>query len=72
MKLRLLTAALVAVGSIAAEAAPKKVLVVTATKGFRHSSIATAENVIATLGETSGAFTDNLHRLELRQRFGFG
>jgi type 1 glutamine amidotransferase len=57
MKLRLLTAALVAVGSIAAEAAPKKVLVVTATKGFRHSSIATAENVIATLGETSGAFT---------------
>jgi type 1 glutamine amidotransferase len=38
-------------------AAPKKVLVVTATKGFRHSSIATAENVIATLGETSGAFT---------------
>ena len=57
MKLRLLTAALVAVGSIAAEAAPKKVLVVTATKGFRHSSIATAENVIATLGETTGEFT---------------
>ena len=38
-------------------AAPKKVLVVTATKGFRHSSIATAENVIATLGETTGEFT---------------
>ena len=40
-----------------AEAAPKKVLVVTTTAGFRHSSIETAENVIATLGEQSGAFT---------------
>lgn len=57
MKLRLLTAALVAAGVVTAEAAPKKVLVVTATTGFRHSSIATAENVIATLGETSGAYT---------------
>lgn len=57
MKLRLLTAALVAAGVVTAEAAPKKVLVVTATAGFRHSSIATAENVIATLGETSGAYT---------------
>ena len=57
MKLRLLTAALVAAGFVTAEAAPKKVLVVTATTGFRHSSIATAENVIATLGETSGAYT---------------
>lgn len=57
MRLPLLTASLLALGLITAEAAPKKVLVVTATKGFRHSSIATAENVIATLGETSGAFT---------------
>ncbi len=57
MKSRLITAALVAAGVVSAEAAPKKVLVVTATAGFRHSSIATAENVIATLGETSGAFT---------------
>jgi type 1 glutamine amidotransferase len=40
MKLRLLTAALVAAGVVTAEAAPKKVLV-----------------VIATLGETSGAYT---------------
>lgn len=57
MKLRLLTAALVAAGLLTAEAAPKKVLLVTATKGFRHSSIPTAENVIATLGETSGVYT---------------
>ena len=40
-----------------AEAAAKKVLLVTATKGFRHSSIPTAENVITTLGQTSGAYT---------------
>jgi hypothetical protein len=38
------------------QAAPKKVVVVSATKGFRHSSIPIAENVIATLGETSGAY----------------
>jgi uncharacterized protein len=43
-------------GLLTVEASPKKVLVVTATKGFRHSSIATAENVIATLGETTGDF----------------
>lgn len=46
-----------ALGHITTEAAPKKVLLVTATKGFRHSSIATAENVIATLGQTSGTYT---------------
>jgi type 1 glutamine amidotransferase len=57
MKLSPLTVALVAAGVLGAEAAPKKVLVVTATKGFRHSSIATAENVLATLGQQSGAFT---------------
>jgi hypothetical protein len=38
------------------EAAPKKVVVVSATKGFRHSSIPIAENVLTTLGETSGAY----------------
>jgi uncharacterized protein len=36
---------------------PKKVLVVTVTKGFRHSSIPTAEKVLAKLAEKSGAFT---------------
>src|SRR5256885_3626850 len=38
-------------------AAPRKLLVVTVTKGFRHSSIPTAEKVLAELGEKSGAFT---------------
>jgi type 1 glutamine amidotransferase len=36
---------------------PKRVLVVTATQGFRHSSIPTAEKVIADLAEKSHAFT---------------
>jgi type 1 glutamine amidotransferase len=39
-----------------AEAAPKKVLVVTVTKGFRHSSIPTAEKVLGELAKKSGAF----------------
>jgi hypothetical protein len=58
MKLRLFTAGLMMAGllPLQMDAAPKKVLVVTATKGFRHSSIQTAENVIATLGETSGDY----------------
>jgi type 1 glutamine amidotransferase len=37
--------------------APKKILVVTVTTGFRHSSIETAEKVIEELGKKSGAFT---------------
>src|SRR5438105_7549145 len=32
-------------------AAPKKLLVVTVTKGFRHSSIATAEKVLGEIAE---------------------
>lgn len=36
---------------------PKRVLVVTATQGFRHSSIPTAEKAIAEIGEKSQAFT---------------
>ena len=36
---------------------PKKLLVVTVTTGFRHSSIETAEKVIEQLGQKSGAFT---------------
>jgi type 1 glutamine amidotransferase len=36
---------------------PKKLLVVTVTKGFRHSSIETAEKVLANLAAKSGAFT---------------
>src|SRR5437667_2568433 len=38
-------------------ATPKKLLVVTVTKGFRHSSIPTAEKILADVGKTSGAFT---------------
>src|SRR4051812_14371740 len=37
--------------------APKKLLVVTVTKGFRHSSIPTAEKVLGELAQKSGAFT---------------
>jgi type 1 glutamine amidotransferase len=47
-----------------AQAAPKKVLVVTTTTGFRHSSIPTAEKVIAQLGQESGAFTVEYARVE--------
>lgn len=36
---------------------PKKILVVTVTTGFRHSSIETAEKVIEELSKKSGAFT---------------
>src|SRR6266850_6346104 len=36
-------------------AAPKKLLVVTVTKGFRHSSIPTAEKVLGELAKKSGA-----------------
>ena len=38
-------------------AQPKKLLVVTVTKGFRHSSIPTAEKVLGELAQKSGAFT---------------
>ena len=37
--------------------APKKLLVVTTTTGFRHSSIPTLEKVVAQLGKDSGEFT---------------
>jgi len=39
-----------------AAAPPKKILLVTTTLGYRHSSIETAEQVIATLGKSSGAY----------------
>jgi type 1 glutamine amidotransferase len=41
----------------ASAAEPKKLLVVTATQGFRHSSIPLAEKVLAGLGEETGLFT---------------
>ena len=47
-----------------APAAPKKVLVVTVTKGFRHSSIPTAEKVLAELAKESSAFTVDYARTD--------
>jgi len=41
-------------------AEPKKLLVVTTTTGFRHSSIPTLEKVLAQLGQDSGVFTVDL------------
>ena len=46
------------------ERAGKRVLVVTVTKGFRHSSIATAEKVIGELAAKSQAFTVDYARVE--------
>src|SRR5260370_6009546 len=40
-----------------AEAAPKKLLVVTVTKGFIHSSIPTAQKILRELAQNSGDFT---------------
>ena len=51
----LLISAALALTASAAE--PKKVLVVTVTTGFRHSSIGTAEKIIAQIAKESGAFT---------------
>ena len=53
----ILTPTLLVVSLATASAEPKHILVVTATKGFRHSSIPTAERIIAELGKSSGAFT---------------
>ena len=46
---------------------PKKVLVVTTTLGFRHSSIPTAEKVIGELAKRSGVFTVDYVRQPTRQ-----
>lgn len=53
----LLTIALCVGLACEAGAAPKRVLVVTVTKEFRHSSIPTAEKVLGELAQKSGAFT---------------
>jgi type 1 glutamine amidotransferase len=56
---------LAALGVVAqAEAAAKKVLVVTTTTGFRHSSIPTAEKIIDQLGQKSGSFVVDYARVE--------
>src|SRR5437867_681608 len=46
-----------------AKGKPKRLLVVTTTTGFRHSSIATAEKILAQLGQQSGAFTVDYARV---------
>lgn len=60
VKRHLLTGVLATVASAlfasSAVAAPSKILVVTTTLGFRHSSIETAESVIAELGKSSGVY----------------
>lgn len=45
-------------------ATPKRALVVTTTTGFRHSSIPTAEKILAQLGQESAAFTVDYARVE--------
>src|SRR5258708_2629457 len=47
-----------------AKAAPKKMLVVTDTKGYSHSSIATSEKILGELGEKSGVFTVDYARVD--------
>lgn len=50
-------------GCAAGAATPKKLLVVSITTGFRHSSIGTAERILSKLAEESGAFTvDFIHQ----------
>jgi hypothetical protein len=46
--------------SVRASDQPEKLLVVSVTTGFRHSSIATAERILEKLGKESGAFTVDL------------
>src|SRR5262245_9193846 len=48
----------------ARSASPKRVLVVTTTTGFRHSSIPTAEKILGELAAKSGAFTVDYARVE--------
>src|SRR5688500_7503683 len=61
MKSLLLTVALLVAASgftvVAQSKAPKKMLVVSVTKGFRHSSIPTAEKILGEIAEKSKAFT---------------
>ncbi len=47
-----------------APGAPRNVLVVTVTKGFRHSSIPTAEKVLAELAQKDGSFSVDYARTD--------
>src|SRR5687768_12762100 len=55
--LTLVVAALTFMAGVVDAKSPKKLLVVTVTKGFRHSSIATAEKVIGDLAASNKTFT---------------
>src|SRR5579864_6387953 len=58
-----LTATILSLQFALAADAPKKLLVVTVTTGFRHSSIPTAEKILEQLGKSSGEFTvDFVHQ----------
>ena len=45
-------------------AAPKKLLVVTITKGYRHASIPTGEKVVGELAQKDGSFTVDFVRTD--------
>src|SRR5687768_4726708 len=57
IRLSVLTLALASGWQVHAADAPKKLLVVTVTTGFRHSSISAAEATLAQLARESGQFT---------------
>ncbi len=57
VRLAALSLACTAVPPAFAAEAPKKVLVVTVTTGFRHSSIPVAEKILTQLAQESGKFT---------------
>jgi len=54
---KIITLLSVAMLGLTLQAAPKKLLVVTTTTGFRHSSIPTLEKMLTELGKDSGEFT---------------
>jgi type 1 glutamine amidotransferase len=54
---KILSLLAVALMATALQAAPKKLLVVTTTTGYRHSSIPDLEKMLTQLGRDSGAFT---------------
>src|SRR3954470_9012467 len=56
MKQIFILIAAIALG-VSTQAGPKHVLIVTATQGFRHSSIPLAEKVLAGIGEQNNLFT---------------
>lgn len=53
----LLTFLVMTLSAISLQAVPKKLLVVTTTTGYRHSSIPTLEKILNQLGNSSGEFT---------------